>query len=120
MFTGLIEDIGTVVKMEKRGEGGLITISHSSVLDDLKLGDSVSVDGVCLTVTHLSTQGFSVEASAATIGLAISQIIQVRYGHCWQAEYNVDLRTAHKPSDSKHLQPFRMCCRQDDLFQQEA
>ena len=68
MFTGLIEDIGTVVKMERRGEGGLITISHSSVLDDLQLGDSVSVDGVCLTITHLHTQVFSVEASAETVG----------------------------------------------------
>jgi len=67
VFTGLIEDIGTVVKLEKRGEGALITISCSSVLDDFKKGDSVSVDGVCLTITRLQAQGFSVEASIETL-----------------------------------------------------
>lgn len=67
MFTGLIEDIGTIVKMEKRGEGALITIACSSPLDDLKLGDSISADGVCLTITNLQSQSFSVEASAETV-----------------------------------------------------
>ena len=67
MFTGLIEDIGTILKMEKRTEGTIITVSHSSALDDLKLGDSISVDGVCLTITHMQDQSFSAEASAETI-----------------------------------------------------
>ena len=68
MFTGLIEDIGTVAKMERRGEGILVTINFSSELDDLKIGDSISVDGVCLTITHLQDQNFSAEASAETVG----------------------------------------------------
>jgi len=68
MFTGLIEDIGTVTKMERRGEGILVTINFSSELDDLKIGDSISVDGVCLTITHLQDQSFSAEASAETVG----------------------------------------------------
>ncbi len=68
MFTGLIEDIGTVAKMERRGEGILVTINFSSELDDLKIGDSISVDGVCLTITHLQDQSFSAEASAETTG----------------------------------------------------
>jgi riboflavin synthase len=68
MFTGLIENIGTVAKMERRGEGILITINFSSELDDLKVGDSISVDGVCLTVTHLQAQGFGAEVSAETVG----------------------------------------------------
>ena len=68
MFTGLIEDIGTVAKMERRGEGIRITISFSSEFDDLKMGDSISADGVCLTITHLQDQIFSAEASAETVG----------------------------------------------------
>jgi riboflavin synthase len=68
MFTGLIEDIGTVTKMERRGGGILVTINFSSELDDLKIGDSISVDGVCLTITHLQDQSFSAEASAETVG----------------------------------------------------
>lgn len=68
MFTGLIEDIGTVTKMERRGGGILVTINFSSEFDDLKIGDSISVDGVCLTITHLQDQSFSAEASAETVG----------------------------------------------------
>jgi len=68
MFTGLIENIGTVAKIERRGEGILITINFSSELDDLKMGDSISVDGVCLTITRLQDQIFSAEASAETVG----------------------------------------------------
>ena len=67
MFTGLIEDVGTVVEFNRRGGGGLITIEHSPVLDDLKLGDSIAVDGVCLTVTHLANNRFKAEVSAETI-----------------------------------------------------
>ena len=68
MFTGLIETIGTVAKIDRRGKGILITINCSSELDALKIGDSISVDGVCLTVTHLHAQGFAAEASAETVG----------------------------------------------------
>ena len=67
MFTGLIEDRGTIVKLERKGEGALVVVSHTSVLDDLKPGDSVAVDGVCLTITELGSQSFSAEASAETI-----------------------------------------------------
>ena len=67
MFTGLIEDVGTIVKLERKGEGALLVVSYTSVLDDLKLGDSVAVDGVCLTITDLNSQSFSMEASAETI-----------------------------------------------------
>ena len=51
MFTGLIEDVGTISRLDRGAGGALIGISHSQVLDDLKQGDSIAVDGVCLTVT---------------------------------------------------------------------
>ena len=67
MFTGLIEDIGTIGKLERKGGGTLLVVNHGAVLDDLKLGDSVAVDGVCLTITELSSPSFSVEVSAETM-----------------------------------------------------
>ena len=67
MFTGLREDIGAIVKLERKGEGALLVVNHGAVLDDLKLGDSVAVDGVCLTITELSSPSFSVEVSAETM-----------------------------------------------------
>lgn len=68
MFTGIVEDMGTIVQVEKRSGSVLMTISHSARLDDLKEGDSVAVDGVCLTITRTDGRSFSVEASAETVG----------------------------------------------------
>ena len=67
MFTGLIEDVGTISRLDRRADGALIGVSHSPGLDDLKQGDSIAVDGVCLTVTEVGSQSFSAQASAETM-----------------------------------------------------
>lgn len=67
MFTGLIEDIGTIGSVENRSGSVLLTISHAPRLDDLKEGDSIAVDGVCLTITGKNDRAFSVEASKETV-----------------------------------------------------
>jgi riboflavin synthase len=67
MFTGLIEDVGTISRLDRGAGGALIEVSHSPVLDDLTQGDSVAVDGVCLTVTEVGSHSFSVDASAETM-----------------------------------------------------
>lgn len=67
MFTGLIEDIGTITTVEKRSGSVLLTISRAPLLDDLKEGDSVAVDGVCLTVTGIDGLRFNVEAAPETV-----------------------------------------------------
>ena len=67
MFTGLIEDIGTIAAVESRSGSVFLTISHAPHLDDLKEGDSIAVDGVCLTVTGRGEGKFSVEASTETV-----------------------------------------------------
>jgi riboflavin synthase len=67
MFTGLIEDVGTISRLDRVAGGALIGVSHSPVIDDLKQGDSVAVDGVCLTVTEVGSRSFSVDTSAETM-----------------------------------------------------
>jgi riboflavin synthase len=67
MFTGLVEAIGTIAAVENRSGSVLLTISRDPLLDDLKEGDSVAVDGVCLTVTASDDRTFSVEASRETV-----------------------------------------------------
>jgi riboflavin synthase len=67
MFTGLIEDIGTIGRVENRSGSVLMTISHAPHLNDLKEGDSIAVDGVCLTITGMGERTFSVEASKETV-----------------------------------------------------
>lgn len=67
MFTGLIEELGVVTKAEPTDRGLRLEIRASVVLSDLKAGDSVAVNGVCLTVVSHDAAGFTVEAMAPTV-----------------------------------------------------
>ncbi len=67
MFTGIIESIGTVGSVRKQGNVHILTIATGLDLSDTKVGDSVSVDGVCLTVVGISDGTFSVEATPETL-----------------------------------------------------
>ena len=64
MFTGIIEEVGTVAKL---GDFKL-TISASKVLEDQKMGDSIAVNGICLTVVAHDPSSFSVDLSPETLG----------------------------------------------------
>ena len=65
MFTGLVEDIGTVVSLERSAAGACLTIS--SGLDGLEIGESISINGACQTVASLSARGFSCDVLAETV-----------------------------------------------------
>lgn len=67
MFTGLIEEMGTVVERVPSGDGERIHISASVVLGDVSHGDSIAVSGVCLTVVEHTEQGFVADVMAETI-----------------------------------------------------
>jgi riboflavin synthase len=74
MFTGLIEELGTVKNIKKRAGSMELTISGKRTIEDLKKGDSVSVNGVCLTVTSNPTPigvpavtSFRVDVGAETL-----------------------------------------------------
>lgn len=63
MFTGLIQDMGTIRKIERRGESAVLTVASRLVGDDLQLGESIAVNGVCLTVTGWADDGFNADVS---------------------------------------------------------
>ncbi len=67
MFTGIIEETGTVRSVEKGGRSAVVTVDASAVLSDLKPGDSIAVDGVCLTVVSLSEHSFSADVMHETV-----------------------------------------------------
>jgi riboflavin synthase len=67
MFTGLIQDVGKIESIDRRGEGIGLTISTQLDLSNAKIGDSISVDGVCLTITKLSGRTFHAEVSPETL-----------------------------------------------------
>ncbi|NJN68240.1 MAG: riboflavin synthase [Chloroflexaceae bacterium] len=66
MFTGIVEEIGTVREVQRRDRGYALTIACATVLDDTRPGDSLAVNGVCLTVTHLGERGCTVGLSPET------------------------------------------------------
>ncbi|MCK9390667.1 MAG: riboflavin synthase [Syntrophales bacterium] len=67
MFTGIIQAKGTLAQMIRQGEEALLTVSTDLPLDDIKIGDSIAVNGACLTVTQKKTKGFSADVSAETL-----------------------------------------------------
>ena len=67
MFTGLIEAMGFVSKIERRGESTRIAFSSPWGLTEIKAGDSISVNGACLTVVGVNGKTFTAEVSSETI-----------------------------------------------------
>jgi riboflavin synthase len=68
MFTGLIQDVGTVAAMATGADGARIRIA-SSLGSEIALGDSIAVNGVCLTATSADASGFEVEAMNQTLAV---------------------------------------------------
>lgn len=66
MFTGIIEEIGTIRQRIDGSEWGSLVIGASTVLEDTKLGDSIAVNGVCLTVTKLMQHAFQADVMMET------------------------------------------------------
>jgi riboflavin synthase len=67
MFTGIIEEIGTVANIQHGRESFVLTIDAKKVLTDVHLGDSIAVNGVCLTVTSFTENKFTVDVMPETV-----------------------------------------------------
>ena len=67
MFTGIIEEIGTVCRIERGAAGARLTIAAKTVLEDTKLGDSIATNGVCLTVVSMTSDTFSADVMAESL-----------------------------------------------------
>ncbi len=76
MFTGLVEDVGEVVLVEPTDCGIRLTLRADSLAGELKPGDSIAVDGTCLTVTEVEKDGFSVDV----VGTTLSRTTIGQYG----------------------------------------
>jgi riboflavin synthase len=67
MFTGIVEEIGVIKALVKTLMGLKIFVGCVTVLSDLKIGDSIAINGTCLTVTEFNSEGFYVEVVAETL-----------------------------------------------------
>lgn len=66
MFTGLVEEVGKVRSIGRKGEAMVLGISAKRITEDLNIGDSVAVNGVCLTATAIDDSGFLVDVMPET------------------------------------------------------
>lgn len=67
MFTGLVEEVGEVIKLQHGSNSAKITVKASKVLEQVKLGDSIAVNGVCLTVVWFIKSQFAAEVMEETL-----------------------------------------------------
>ena len=67
MFTGIIEEMGKLKKIQHGADSARLTIGAGQVLKDVRLGDSIAVNGICLTVVHFSDRFFDVDVMAETL-----------------------------------------------------
>jgi len=67
MFTGIIEELGSVERFDRRGDGGRLKIRCRKVVGDAREGSSIAVNGVCLTAVELQTDSFSADLAPETI-----------------------------------------------------
>ena len=67
MFTGLIQEIGEIAALERSGSQTRITVHANNVANELKTGDSVAVNGVCLTALDIGDSRFSADLAQETL-----------------------------------------------------
>lgn len=76
MFTGIIEEIGTI-KSISRGENASVIVNCAEVIKDVKIGDSIAIDGICQTVTAFDKNSFSAQVSQETLEVTTFSTINV-------------------------------------------
>ena len=67
MFTGIIEEIGSIEQIQKGVQSAVLSIQCKKVLEGTKIGDSIAVNGVCLTVTSMHVNGYTADVMAETL-----------------------------------------------------
>ncbi len=66
MFTGIVEEIGRMKRVSRQGEAMVLTIEAEKVLEDIRIGDSIAINGVCLTVVEFDRKSFSADVMPET------------------------------------------------------
>ena len=67
MFTGIVEEIGQIAAIRKGSASAVLSIQASKVLEGTKIGDSIAVNGICLTVTGMQERSFTADVMAETL-----------------------------------------------------
>jgi len=79
MFTGIIEDLGVIQSIKLSSHSAMLRISSNLILSDLKIGDSIAVNGICLTATSFDSDSFTVDVMPET--LRKTNLGELKHGH---------------------------------------
>ena len=93
MFTGIIEELGTVTGITKQSDALRLTIKGKMVLEDLKRGDSISCSGTCLTAIEIDENGFTADVMMETIKL--TSLMEVVVGDPINLERAINAQTRY-------------------------
>ena len=66
MFTGIVEEVGRIITADRKGNSARLKIEAEKVLEDIKIGDSIAVNGICLTVTSFGKNYFTADVMHET------------------------------------------------------
>ena len=77
MFTGLVQAIGKVHSIEKQASSAVLLITDADIASKVAIGDSVSVNGTCLTVTQIAQDSFSVDVMTQTLDLTSTGQLEI-------------------------------------------
>jgi riboflavin synthase len=91
MFTGLVSYLGNVKSIALNGDSAKLIITNPAITKEIKVGDSVAVNGACLTVTEFDSSGFAVDVMVQTLNLTSTGKLK--------ASDQVNLELATKSSD---------------------
>ncbi|MFP6779896.1 MAG: riboflavin synthase [Alphaproteobacteria bacterium] len=83
MFSGIIRDIGQITSLDEKKGDLKISVKTKLPLEDISIGDSISCDGICLTVIHLSKNTFKAELSKETLSITTSK--------SWKKSKNINI-----------------------------
>jgi riboflavin synthase len=91
MFTGLIAELGTITAIDKGESSAVFTIAAPALISQIALGDSVAVNGVCLTATAITGDTFTADVMVQT--LAVTSLLQLAVGSAVNLELAALLST---------------------------
>lgn len=83
MFTGIVEEVGAIKNIKRGQHSAALTIQAKTVLEETRIGDSIAVNGICLTVTRLFPDGFSADVMHETLnrsslaGLSVGSVVNL-------------------------------------------
>jgi len=90
LFTGIVEEVGTISQIKQQSDTTVMTINCQEILSDIHIGDSISVNGACLTVTSFNAQSFTVDIVRGTSAITLF--------HTMKAGTQVNLERALLPT----------------------